>query len=57
MSVLMEEELKRWTSRRKSLLVLEIIRGKAGVAEASRQLKRTNVGRSRQSVLRTRVRY
>ena len=33
----MEEEIKRWTARRKSALVLEIIRGKTTVAEASRQ--------------------
>lgn len=33
----MEEEIKRWTVRRKSALVLEIILGKTTVAEASRQ--------------------
>ena len=37
MSVVMEEEIKRWTARRKSALVLEIIQGKTTVAEASRQ--------------------
>ena len=37
MSVEMEEEIKRWTARRKSALVLEIIQGKRTVAEASRQ--------------------
>ena len=37
MSILMEEEIKRWTARRKSALVLEIIQGKTTVAEASRQ--------------------
>ncbi len=37
MSMVMEEEIKRWTARRKSALVLEIIRGKRTVAEASRQ--------------------
>ena len=38
MSVVMEEEIKRWTARRKSALVLEIIQGKTTIAEASRQL-------------------
>ena len=37
MSVMMDQEIKRWTTRRKSALVLEIIRGKTAVAEASRQ--------------------
>jgi transposase-like protein len=32
----MEEEVKRWTARRKSALVLEVIQGKTTVAEASR---------------------
>ena len=32
----MDDEIKRWTARRKSALVLEIIEGKATVAEASR---------------------
>lgn len=36
MSVKMEEEVKRWTAKRKSALVLEIIQGKTTVAEASR---------------------
>jgi transposase-like protein len=36
MSAVMEEEIKRWTVRRKSALVLEIIQGKTTVAEASR---------------------
>jgi len=35
-SAVMEEEIKRWTARRKSALVLEIIQGKTTVAEASR---------------------
>jgi len=35
-STLMEEEIKRWTARRKTALVLEIIQGKTTVAEASR---------------------
>lgn len=37
----MEEEIKRWTARRKSALVLEIIQGKTTVAEASRQFDLT----------------
>jgi transposase-like protein len=36
MSMVMEDEIKRWTARRKSTLVLEIIQGKTTVAEASR---------------------
>jgi transposase-like protein len=36
MSVVMDEEIKRWTARRKSALVLDIIQGKTTVAEASR---------------------
>lgn len=31
-----EDEIKRWTAKRKSALVLEIIQGKTTVAEASR---------------------
>lgn len=37
MSVVMEDEIKRWTAKRKSALVLEIIQGKKTVTEASRQ--------------------
>jgi transposase-like protein len=37
MSIDMDEEIKRWTARRKSALVLEIIQGKTTVAQASRQ--------------------
>ena len=37
MSELMDEEIKRWTAKRKSALVLEIIQGKTTVAEASRR--------------------
>ena len=37
MSLMMEEEIKRWTARRKSALVLEIIQGKTTLSEASRQ--------------------
>jgi len=36
MSTKMEEDIKRWTTRRKSALVLDIIQGKTTVAEASR---------------------
>lgn len=32
----MDDEIKRWTARRKTALVLEIIQGKTTVAEASR---------------------
>ena len=37
MSAVMEEEIKRWTARRKSALVLEILQGKTTISEASRQ--------------------
>ncbi len=37
MSNTMEEKVKRWTARRKSALVLEIIQGKTTVSEASRK--------------------
>lgn len=37
MSIVMEEEIKRWTARSKSALVLEIIQGQTTVAEASQQ--------------------
>ena len=37
MSTKMEEDIKRWTAKRKSTLVLDIIGGKATVSEASRQ--------------------
>lgn len=36
MSTLMDEEIKRWTAKRKTALVLQIIQGKTSVAEASR---------------------
>lgn len=36
MSVVMEEEFKRWTVKRKAALVMDIIQGKTTVAEASR---------------------
>jgi transposase-like protein len=35
-STLTEDEIKRWTARRKAALVLEIIQAKTTVAEASR---------------------
>jgi len=37
MSIEMEKEIKRWTARRKSALVMEIIQGATTVAEASRR--------------------
>jgi len=37
MGLEMDEEIKRWTARRKSALVMEIIQGTTTVAEASRQ--------------------
>lgn len=37
MSEVIGDEIKRWTVRRKSALVLEIIQGRTTVAEASRQ--------------------
>ena len=33
MSAVMDEEIKRWTARRKSALVLEIIQGKTNAAQ------------------------
>lgn len=36
MSTLMDEENKRWTAKRKTALVLQIIQGKTSVAAASR---------------------
>jgi len=36
MSLKMEDEIKRWTAKRKSALVLEVLQGKTTVAEASR---------------------
>ena len=41
MSVMMDEEIKRWTARRKSALVLEIIQGKTTVAQAAREFDLT----------------
>lgn len=36
MSAVMEDDIKRWTARRKAALVLDLIQGKTTVAEASR---------------------
>lgn len=36
MSTTMEDGIKRWTAKRKSALVVEIIQGKTSVSEASR---------------------
>ncbi|AIO69375.1 hypothetical protein DM82_6017 [Burkholderia oklahomensis] len=36
MSTKMDEDIKRWTAKRKSALVLDIIQGKTTVGEASR---------------------
>ncbi len=41
MSEMMDEAIKRWTARRKSARVLEIIQGKTTVAAASRQFDLT----------------
>lgn len=35
MSMTMEDDIKRWTAKRKAALVMEIIQGKRTVAEAS----------------------
>ncbi len=36
MSTLMEDDIKRWTAKRKAALVMEIMQGKSTVAECSR---------------------
>ena len=36
MSIMMEEEIKRWTAKRKTSLVMDIIQGKTTVSEAAR---------------------
>ena len=36
MSTLMEDDIKRWTAKRKAALVMEIIQGKTTVAEGRR---------------------
>ena len=38
MSVTMDDSIKRWTAKRKTALVVEILQGKTTVAEASRAL-------------------
>ncbi|MBM4228006.1 MAG: DUF1153 domain-containing protein [Gammaproteobacteria bacterium] len=41
MSDVMEEEIKRWTARRKSALVLDILQGRTTVSESARQFDLT----------------
>ena len=41
MSVGMDEDIKRWTARRKAAVVLEIIQGKTTVSEVRRQFDLT----------------
>ena len=36
MSLIVEEDFKRWTAKRKAVLVMDIIQGKSSVSEASR---------------------
>ena len=36
MSTLMEDDIKRWTAKRKTALVLDIIQGKTTISEACR---------------------
>jgi hypothetical protein len=36
MSAVLEEDIRRWTAQRKSQLVLQIIRDRTAVSEASR---------------------
>jgi len=36
MSMTMEDDIKRWTSKRKVALVMEIIQGKSSISETSR---------------------
>ena len=36
MSMTMEDDIKRWTAKRKAVLVMEIIQGKTSISEASR---------------------
>ena len=40
-STLMEDDIKRWTAKRKAALVMEIIQGKTTVAEGSRSFDLT----------------
>lgn len=37
----MDEDIKRWTARRKSALVLDILQGRTSVSEAARQFDLT----------------
>jgi transposase-like protein len=48
MSIVMEEEIKRWAARRKSALVLEVIQGKTSISEATRQFDLPPLGGRRQ---------
>ena len=41
MSMTMDDSIKRWTAKRKTALVIEIIQGKTTVAEASRSFDLT----------------
>ena len=41
MSMTMDDSIKRWTAKRKTALVIEIIQGKTAVAEASRSFDLT----------------
>ena len=36
MSMTMEDDIKRWTAKRKEALVMEIIRGKTSISESGR---------------------
>jgi transposase-like protein len=36
MSTELDDEIKRWTAKRKSALILEILQGKQSISEASR---------------------
>lgn len=40
MSTLMEDDIKRWTAKRKTALVLDIIQGKTTISEASRSFRK-----------------
>lgn len=44
MSTLMDEEIKRWTAKRKTALVLEIIQGKTSVCRKQAGLRPAAVG-------------
>jgi hypothetical protein len=57
MSVTMEDSIKRWTAKRKTALVVEIIHGKTTEADASQahlfDIHRTTVELYRQGVIGT----